>query len=91
MNRIRLLSNAIAWATLLAVSPAFAADNMPSDKELKAQCRQYAAEDGVTPDSQEEYILQCVSDLRESHLPVEGEEFNQNLDGEFDPNLPSEN
>lgn len=56
MNRLRLL-----W---------FATADMPSDEGLKAQCRQYAAEDEVTPEGQEKYVLQCVLNLKEGYPPA---------------------
>ena len=57
MNRKPLLSSAIAGLTLLGTSLALATPEMPSDEELMAQCRQYAAEDEITPEGQEEYVL----------------------------------
>ena len=88
MNRKPFLSIAIAGLTLLGTSLALATPGTPSDEELRTQCHQYAVEDGIAPEGREEYVLQCILDMKERHLPVEEEAFDQNPDAEFDPELP---
>ena len=52
----------LAAASILIFSPyAFA----ESEEELEARCKQYAAEDQVTADEMESYLIRCIEDLSE--------------------------
>jgi hypothetical protein len=58
--------------TLLAVifsvltTPAFAAEQANTEENNLELCKVYAKDDGVTADEMEEYLKNCLNDLKES-------------------------
>ncbi len=82
-----LVFAALAGMTLLWTTAAPAEPDMPTDDALKAQCIQYADEDQIAPEYREEFILQCILDLKERYQP---EEPSQDSGEDFPPIPPSD-
>ncbi|MBF0262419.1 MAG: hypothetical protein HQL97_11380 [Magnetococcales bacterium] len=66
------LSVVLAGGVLLGSALAGAAEAVPSEEELIAQCKQFAIEDQVPPKEVDAYVTQCVLDLKEQYLPIGG-------------------
>ncbi|MBF0272801.1 MAG: hypothetical protein HQL98_12155 [Magnetococcales bacterium] len=66
------LSALLAGCFLLGASAVGAAEAIPSDEELVAQCKQFAVEDQVPAKEVDAYVTQCVLDLKEQYLPIGG-------------------
>ncbi|MBF0189792.1 MAG: hypothetical protein HQL99_01420 [Magnetococcales bacterium] len=66
------LSALLAGCFLLGASAVGAAEAIPSDEELVAQCKQFAVEDQVPVKEVDAYVTQCVLDLKEQYLPIGG-------------------